>query len=634
VGFMVGSMFDGRIYRAAFVPFLLVLVIAGFSLSSQASPLGSTLAPDAFDGTRAFAGLQALVKRFPDRRPGSAGDNELAAYIAAQLRGVATNSGASASTPSTRGTGESASGAANAGLAGGGFQVSTRQIRASTIEGARTLTTVVAERPGSTGLSPIVIVAHRDAFASGSAAQLSGTAALLELGRVFSQSETRRTIVLVSTSGGSGGFAGAADFALRATPAPDAAIVLGDLAGSVVHKPFVLPFSSAAQIAPESLQRTLDGTISQEVGTDSGAPGLASQLAHLALPLGTGEEAPLNAAGIPAVLVQVSGERGPSTREHLSATRLQNFGKAVLSSIYALDEAPDIAPRFAARVSLGQKLLPGWAVRLLVFALLLPPLLVGVDALARLRRRREPVRRWLVWTLAGALPFLASALFAILLGALGIVSAPDAQPPAGALSSEDSILAATLACAVVLALALLAWPALARRLTLPVRPSADGAALAVLLVLLAIATTVWIVNPFACLLLVPALHLWLLAVGPARRPGLQARALSYGAIALGALPPLLLAMAYARELGLGVGGLAESAMLALAGGEVGLFGVLLWSVAFGCLLAVLLLAPAQETLPRLQGGSTNGARTPSASAFDRRGVAPPRDIPRSRARST
>ncbi|HXC46248.1 MAG TPA: M28 family peptidase [Solirubrobacteraceae bacterium] len=602
-------MFDGRIYRAAFVPFLFVLVIAGFSLSGQASPLSSTLAPDAFDGARAFAGLQALVQRFPDRRPGSAGDNELAAYIAAQLRGLGTDSGAIQPASGTADAGEPVSGAA-------GFKVSTRRIRASTIEGERTLTTVVAERPGSTGLSPIVIVAHRDAPAPGSAAQLSGTAALMELGRVFSQSETRRTIVLVSTSGGSGGFAGAADFAQRDTPAADAAIVLGDLAGSVVRKPFVLPFSSAAQIAPESLQRTLDGAISQEVGTESGAPGLASQLAHLALPLSTGEEVPLNAARIPAVLVQVSGERGPSTHEHLSATRLQNFGKAVLSSIYSLDEAPDIAPRFAARVSLGQKLLPGWAVRLFALALLLPPLLVGVDALARLRRRREPVRRWLVWTLASALPFLASALFAVLLGALGIVAAPAAQPQAGALSADDSILAATLACLVVLVLALLSLPALERRLALPARPRADGAALAVLLVLLAVATLAWIVNPFACLLLVPALHLWLLAMGPGRRPGARARALGYGAIALGALPALLLALAYARELGLGIGGLAESAVLALSGGQVGLFGVLLWSIALGCLLAMLLLRPAAGALaaPGIEDWSEIATRGPASYA--------------------
>ncbi|HEY5260565.1 MAG TPA: hypothetical protein VIJ33_00455, partial [Solirubrobacteraceae bacterium] len=78
-------MFNGRIYRAAFVPLLFVLVIAGFSLAGRGAPLSSTFAPDAFDGARAFADLQALAKRFPDRRPGSAADNELAAYVAQTL---------------------------------------------------------------------------------------------------------------------------------------------------------------------------------------------------------------------------------------------------------------------------------------------------------------------------------------------------------------------------------------------------------------------------------------------------------------------------------------------------------------------------------------------------------------------
>ncbi|HEY5288163.1 MAG TPA: M28 family peptidase [Solirubrobacteraceae bacterium] len=623
-------MFDGRIYRAAFVPFLFALVIVGFSLSGQASPLGSTLAPDAFNGPRAFAGLQALVKRFPDRRPGSAGDNELAAYIAAQLRGLGSVSAANASVPNTprsaksaAGTpaaGESAAGESTSGTseaaAGGGFQVSTRQIQAATIEGTRTLTTVIAERPGSTSSSPIVIMAHRDAPEPGSAAQLSGTAALLELARVFAESETRRTIVLVSSSGGSGGNAGAADFAKHDKQSPDAAIVLGDLAGSIVHKPLVLPFSSSARISPERLQRTLDGAISQGVGTDSGTLGTVSQLAHLALPLDTGEEAPLNSAGTPAVLVQVSGERGPSATETVSASRLQNFGRAVLSSIYALDEGPNIAPSFSTRVSLGHKLLPEWAVRLLVLALLLPPLLVAVDALARLRRRREPVRRWLVWTLSASLPFLASALFATLLGALGIVAAPAGQMSAEALSADGSMLAATIATALVLVLALSAWPALARRLALPLRPSADGAGLAVLLVLLAVALLTWAFNPFACLLLIPALHLWLVAVGPGRRPGPRTRALAYGAIALGALPLLLLAVAQARELGLGLGGLLESVVLTFAGAQLGPLSVLLWSVGLGCVFAAVLLAPATETLaaPGAEGWLELATRGPVSYA--------------------
>jgi len=587
-------MFDGRIYRAAFVPLLFVLVIAGFSLASRPGPLRSTLAPDAFDGARAFAGLLELARTYPDRRPGSVGDDRLAGYIAKTFRGlgVPPTSGTSptSGTPSTPGT------PSTSGTAGGGFQVTERRLQAQTIDGARTLTTVIAERPGSTGESPIAILAHRDAAARGSAAELSGTAALLELARVFSQSETRRPVVLVSTSGGSGGYAGAADFAQHAPHPLDAAIVLGDLAGTVVRKPLALAFSSVPGTAPESLRLTLEGAISQEVGVSPGSPRASTALAHLAFPLATGEEAPLNAAGVPSVLVQVSGERGPASGERVSATRLVNFGRAVLSATYALDEGPSIAQSSVPRMLLGRKALPGWAIRLLTLALLLPPLLASIDALARLRRRREPVLRWVVWTLTGVLPFLTCALFAILLGALGIVAAPAGQLPAGSLSADSSTPGAAVSTALVLVLALLAWPALARRLAFAVRPSAEGAGLAVMLVLLGVALAAWIFNPFVCLLLVPASHLWLLAVEAGRRPSARARGAALFAIFAGALPLVLLLVLYARELGLGPGGLAESVVLALVGGQVGVLGALLWSVALGCLLAVSMLAPPRGSV--------------------------------------
>src|SRR5262249_53457383 len=109
--------------------------------------------------------------------------------------------------------------------------LSARHLSAHTIDGERSLTTVIAQRPGSTGARPIVILAHRDAAMRTSQAELSGTAALLELARAFAVSETKRTVVLVSTSGGSGGAAGAADFAAHEGPA-DAAIVMGDVAGT------------------------------------------------------------------------------------------------------------------------------------------------------------------------------------------------------------------------------------------------------------------------------------------------------------------------------------------------------------------------------------------------------------------
>ncbi len=48
----------------------------------------SSLAPDAFEGQRAFAELSSLAAEFPHRRPGSAGDQALAGQIAQSLRAL------------------------------------------------------------------------------------------------------------------------------------------------------------------------------------------------------------------------------------------------------------------------------------------------------------------------------------------------------------------------------------------------------------------------------------------------------------------------------------------------------------------------------------------------------------------
>ena len=75
----------------------------------------------------------------------------------------------------------------------------------------------------------IVVLADRDAHGL---AGLSGTAALLELGRVFKARDMHKTLVLVSTTGAGDGFAGARAWAKTQTGGPiDAVIVLGDLAG-------------------------------------------------------------------------------------------------------------------------------------------------------------------------------------------------------------------------------------------------------------------------------------------------------------------------------------------------------------------------------------------------------------------
>jgi hypothetical protein len=573
-------MLNGRLYRAAFVPFLFALAIAAFSLSARPLPLTSTLAPDAFEGAPAFAELKSMAARFPQRRPGSRGDQELAGYVAGKLEGLG-------------------------GTAGGGFSVRTYHFRAQTIDGEQSLTNVVAQRPGSTSATPILILAHRDASAPGSQAELSGTAALLELARVFAARETKRTIVLVSTSGGSGGDAGAAQLAadrseIGGTAAEggglgqfDAAIVLGDLAGVHARTPFVVPFSDALGSAPLELQRTVANAITNEVGIDPGASSTLGQLAHLVFPLAVGEQGVLNADGLPAVLVQVSGERGPSPQGGVSMERLEGFGRAVLSAVDALDTAPDISPAMQTGLLLQRQILPEWALRLLVITLLLPPLIAAADGLARLRRRRMPVGRWILWTLSCVLPFFSCALLAYVLGWLGILgAAPSAPVLPSALPFDGTAATAVVAIVMTFALAWLLWGVLIRRLDWSVRPDPEVAGLSMLLVALPLGLIVWVSNPFTALLALPALHVWLALASPDRLGiGLRPRRLfSLALVALGVLPLALLILFYAHQLGLGVGGVAWMAVLLLAGGHVGLGAAILWSLAFGCVAAAAMLA--------------------------------------------
>jgi hypothetical protein len=58
-------------------------------------------------------------------------------------------------------------------------------------------------------------------------------------------------------------------------------------------------------------------------------------------------------------------------------------------------------------------------------------------------------------------------------------------------------------------------------------------------------------------------------------------------------------LVYARELGLGPLALAESLVLAVAGGQAGLFAALLWSFALGSLLSLLVLTMTDRPEDRL-----------------------------------
>jgi hypothetical protein len=555
-------MLEPRLYRVGFVPVLLALLVAAFSLQDRPRPIGTTQAPEAFDEIRAGQTLDDLARRFPVRRPGDAADTRLAGEIAARLRQTV---------PGT---------------------VEEHHFQGDTIDGERDLIDVVATRPGIPG-PPIVVVAHRDAARPGSKAELSATAALLELARVAADGRLRRTITFISTSGGSGGFAGATEEARRLDGRADAVIVLGAVGGAQTRRPFVVSLSNGRGQAPIQLQRTVQAAVRAEVGSDAGAPRALTQWLRMAVPVTISEQGPFLRAGQPAVLLSASGERPPAAGDPIRDGRLRRFGRAALRVLYALDNFRDLAEPPRDDLVIRGKVLPGWAVRLLVGALLLPPLLMGIDALARLRRRHEPLWAWGVWTLASGVPFLLACLFAVLLALVGLISAaPGAPIPAPGLDLGGGAIVAFVAILLVFALGwLVARPALlAASGAARVRkqePDAAGAVVAVGLTTVVIAGALWVGNPYAAALVVPAAHLWFWALTPDLR---WPRPASLALVLLGLVPLLVAGFVDGRAFGLDLPQGIWFWTLLVAGGHVPIGSWVLWSLLWGCAVAAALVA--------------------------------------------
>src|SRR6188472_1911777 len=79
----LAGVIEPRIYRAAFVPAVLALVLAMFSLESRPAPLPQGLAADVlFDGDLAAGEARSIADAQPDRRPGSVGDQATARRVA------------------------------------------------------------------------------------------------------------------------------------------------------------------------------------------------------------------------------------------------------------------------------------------------------------------------------------------------------------------------------------------------------------------------------------------------------------------------------------------------------------------------------------------------------------------------
>src|ERR1700733_2353038 len=286
-------MLDPRIYRTGLMVVVVAVIVVAFSLGNQAAPLTATLVPDAFNGSNAYSTMQTLATEYPSRPPGSDADNQVADYVAGALNGD-------------------------------GFLVHRSHFTAQTVDGARTIQTVTGTLAG-TNPGTIVVVAHRDsvrAGQTGSPAELSGTAVLLELARDLAAQTQQRSVVLASTSA-SIGAAGAQQLAQTLPGQIDAVIVLGDMAGLEGPSAIVVPWSDSHLVAPPVLRNTLASAISAQANVNPTDESLGGQFLHLAFPLAASEQRPFADSGEPAALISTSGLRGPAvarkTRQYQAA---------------------------------------------------------------------------------------------------------------------------------------------------------------------------------------------------------------------------------------------------------------------------------------------------------------------------
>ena len=571
----VRLVLDLRVYRAAFLPALVALFVAAFSLADRPVPATSPVEAAAFDAKVAFGdearpqrnSLNELARAFPSRRPGSPGDAGLADRVAATLG------------RQDRGTRRSA------------FQVE----RTHTEYGGNDLETVTGIRPGVSSRR-IVVVAGRDALGRPGRAELSATATLLELARLFRQRDLRKTLVLVSTSGATTGFAGARAWAEANADAPvDAVLVLGNLAGEKIRKPWVVPWSTGSSPAPLALQRTVESALRAEVSANPGGARASGQWVRRAAPLTISGQGVLAAEGLPAVQVGATGELPAGPAQTVSRARLGSFGRGVLRAVTAIDAAgPTDDSRAAASpvfergpegIVTMRNVLPDWAVRMLVGTLLLPALLTALDAWFRARRRKLPAGRWAGWLAAGAIAPFVAWLWLRLLGVTGAFDVPatpvtpDAYPftTGGAIALTSAVLVAAIG-----------WfglrPLVVARLAPGGSAAAGGLAAATGLVLNGLVAVVWLFNPYAAALLLPAAHLWLLAASPASR--LRGPAAAIPLIA-GLLPPMLVVVHYATALDLDPLSLGWLAALAVGGGHVSAAGALVFSLWLACLAGLV-----------------------------------------------
>ena len=254
-----------------------------------------------------------------------------------------------------------------------------------------------------------------------------------------------------------------------------------------------------------------------------------------------------------AVTLTTGGNRPPpgfvDTAHRLHAKTVGKLGQAAQELLGSLDGGLELAQGTTSYVWFGNRMLQGWAIEIVLIALLVPFLVGAVDLFAYCRRRRI--------ALAPAVRALRSRLgFWLFVGlafeafrGLGAWPAGAARPPNPATDVAGNWPVLTL---LALLLVLVAAWSVARHRLVPRRPIAPEEEIAghavALLALAVIGLLVVATNPFALVFVLPALHiwLWLPLVRKARAP------IRLAVFAAGLAGPLVVLGSLAWRFGLGL----------------------------------------------------------------------------------
>jgi hypothetical protein len=361
------------------------------------------------------------------------------------------------------------------------------------------------------------------------------------------------TLVFLSTDGGAFGGIGADQFA-AASPYRHGAFALIDLDAIAGHgAPRLQIAANTARSPADSLVQTASARIAEQTGVPPVRPPAWQQLMTLAFPYSLYEQGPVLARGIPAVTLTTSGDRPTAalgdTPLRLNGTRLGVIGRSTQQLLGSLDQGLDLAQGTTSYVYLGQRIVRGWAIELVLVAMLLPFLVATVDLFAHCRRRRIPLAPALrsLRSRIGFWVFLAAVFaFLVLVGAF-----PQGVPLPVALDTAAARHWPILPLAVLGVFAFVAWLVVRVRLApyRRTRPEEElaghtGALLGLgLVALLTVAT-----NPFTLLFLLPSLHAWLW-LPQTRASRLPAR---LGVLAIGLVGPALLLGWFGLHYGLGL----------------------------------------------------------------------------------